>query len=259
MKRAALLSSLVLLLACGTGLPDPPLLPAPPEDAEVLDLEPELVPVARDDAVVATLIDVCAQRCPEATECFAAFNGVACGDCVTGFRAEGDACVFDEESVADHMNVGFDDRVNAWADRDMVRVNDAPFPKQIGSVSLKSVWINDRTMLLASGELTTVADVYARVHFSSETPIAAPLPVGTLLIHQTVGGAPFNGVMVKRGEGEWWYGKYDYSGNPVPLEGWGGSLTCTDCHMPGSDEHPHDLTHIDLLFGVPRDTVVIDE
>lgn len=116
-----------------------------------------------------------------------------------------------------------------------------------------NIWVSDTAFETADGESVTVASVYEAIDPSDQSSvISSPLPVGTMLIHHPLNDKPL-AVMVKRAPGfapadnDWWFARYDESGERAPLEPGYLGMTCQQCH--GQAQRAE---RTDLLFGVPH-------
>lgn len=146
--------------------------------------------------------------------------------CPPGFAdgAEPGQCEFDEAAVRA--------LVADLHDGPLVEVNEEPYlPVYSATPIRRRVWI---TPLRVEGTVMDTVDLYLSIDQDDwSSPLVAPFPVGTVIVHEAVDGEEPHGVEVKRDDYEdelgrqWWLRMIDDEGT---IEDPSAREACADCH-----------------------------
>jgi hypothetical protein len=139
------------------------------------------------------------------------------------------------------------------------RVNATEFVQIFGATKQRNIWITGPDAELPGGGTLPVSEVYGAI--DPDDPAAtllAPIPEGTILIHENPGGDRYE-LMTKLPagaapeNGDWRFSRHRLDGTRVPLlqtsGGYGGPAppSCLDCH-----EMAERRGRTNLLWGIPR-------
>jgi hypothetical protein len=140
----------------------------------------------------------------------------------------------------------------------LVKVNAVEFVQQFGATKQRNIWVSGGRADLPDGGSIDAQAIYGAIDPDDPSAqITAPIPVGTLLVHENPGGDRYE-LMTKLPDGaspengDWDFTRHLLDGTRVSLQagsGYGGPAppTCLDCH-----EMADRRDRTNLLWGVPR-------
>lgn len=142
----------------------------------------------------------------------------------------------------------------------LAKVNAVEFTQMFGATKQRNIWVSGGSTELADGSSIDAAAIYGAIDPDDPSAeLVAPMPVGTILVHENPGGDRYE-LMTKLPEGaspengDWEFTRHLVDGTRAPLQqnsGYGGGgappPTCLDCH-----EMAERRGRTNLLWGIPR-------